>query len=797
LTLNSTRDYESQLIISRRASALIITASVVVFSIPLYLNWGLGALEDDLIWYYPSLVWLGRCLRSGVFPLWNPDVYAGYPVVGDPQGGIFYPPNYLFAILPGPLAYSMTITLHYWLAGFGMYRLARTWKLARSSATLGALAWMFCGFLVGHRTHLTMLASASWLTVIFWFWTKVIHGGFHRYFWLTIVAQALQFFAGHIQMVILTSTISLLYVLIYPPRSRLRFVYLWLLHWLVAFGLAGVILAGAVELLTTSVRVNNSYSFFTQNSFFPMAWPIVIAPAVMGLRVPNFLYQYQYFGPWHHCEMNCFTGIVVLALALSIVPTVLHRGRDRRILTFLSIVAVLGIFLALGRHNPFFKLLFSIPLYRSLRCPARHLLWFNFAIASLAMFGLERLRNRATWQDARRVALIAVAATLILIVYLVICKLLVMVHDFSRLLPARGEHVLPSVYQALNPLNPAILIPCTITTALVVITRYASSRRLIAALIALAVIELATIVPFYDVNLPPRRVLAHPPDVARALERLEPDGRKHFILPLTLHPYRKPLENLQPFCNLLFDRATLTGYGPLLYISQRKLFGWELWPTSSRYLDVLTRADLLARMGVTFVIAEPEIAEQIEYLKNFKTPNNATSPRLRDHINVDANRPASIPLAGKPGLYRLNFRARTTDSDDLQLACRIGGIDDSIWSDQKLYLNTWDINEHWQRKHWSFFIPAGLGADPKLTITSDRANVTIEDIKITPTDSAVDWLRAVWRSKNGTVIYRNTNSKGRIYFANRARWVDSLDELQSGFLRPWQDTFHKMEPEFD
>jgi len=60
---------------------------------------------DPLLWdsvaqFYPWRVLLRRGLRGGELPLWSPYQYCGYPLVGNGQSGIFYPPNWLLLILP-------------------------------------------------------------------------------------------------------------------------------------------------------------------------------------------------------------------------------------------------------------------------------------------------------------------------------------------------------------------------------------------------------------------------------------------------------------------------------------------------------------------------------------------------------------------------------------------------------------------------------------------------------------------------------------------------------------------------
>jgi len=772
------RDEEPIATLSRRAASLIIFSSVAIFLIPSYIAGGLGPHEDELIQYYPCLSWLGACLRSGIFPLWNPHAYGGYPFFADPQTGVFYPPNFIFAILPARLAYPALISFAYLVAGFGMYRLARSWRLARISAVLGALAWMYCGFFTGHRTHLTMIAGTAWLSVILWLWTRTIDGRVSRHFVLVILAQALQIFAGHFQIVIFTMLISLPYVLIYSSRRRLRYLALWAAAWALSFGLGAVQLVGGFELLAMSVRQAGGVQFLTENSFFPMAWPILIAPAVMGLRVSNAIYTYPYFGPWHHCEMNLFAGIVVLILSVSVFLRRQATFRQTRIVIFLSILAGVGLFFALGRYNPIpvYRWLAHVPVFRSFRSPARHLMWFNFAIAALAMFGVERLRVRNAIAQIRRLALAGIASVVVtaFIVFLLLCKFLAekRTDAISATLPSDYKHILAATSDAVRVSNPAIFIPLLIALLLIALVLWMPARRLPFALVGLALAEFATIVPCYDVFIPPRDVLAQPPAVSLALDRIEADRNNHLVLPLGRDPYRDPLSYLHPFCNLLYDRPTLTGYGPFLNKYQRSLFGFELWPTTCRYLDLVSRPDLLARMGVTYIIAEPPLARQIDQLIDQKpSPTERAAP-----VSVNPESPGTINLPVKPGLYRMQFSIQRMNGDEFAFGLNVEGVTDPIWQDQCLLLRRWDVDEHWRSVFWTFYVPPGHNDELRLAIKNGRGRASLKDMTLRRVPLLLDWLEPVWRSEAGGAMYRNRNSRGRIYFAQSVDWTKTADE---------------------
>ena len=68
--------------------------------------------------YHKAVVDLAR--QPGL-PLWNPYAFSGIPLLGDGQTAMFYPPNWLFWVLPAAHALTLSILAHFSIAGLGMY----------------------------------------------------------------------------------------------------------------------------------------------------------------------------------------------------------------------------------------------------------------------------------------------------------------------------------------------------------------------------------------------------------------------------------------------------------------------------------------------------------------------------------------------------------------------------------------------------------------------------------------------------------------------------------------------------
>src|SRR5207244_7647928 len=60
---------------------------------------------DTRLFYFPLAQWVSQQLHAGVFPLWLPDIFTGYPIFADGELGLAYLPQLtLLYLLPTPAA---------------------------------------------------------------------------------------------------------------------------------------------------------------------------------------------------------------------------------------------------------------------------------------------------------------------------------------------------------------------------------------------------------------------------------------------------------------------------------------------------------------------------------------------------------------------------------------------------------------------------------------------------------------------------------------------------------------------
>ena len=375
-------------------AALIVLLPVVILAGAWRLG-GVSAIEDDLIYYLPIRQYIGERVRAGELPLWNPLVAMGAPIAADPQAGLWYPPTYLFAALKPLWAYPLTLVLHFALAGAGMYRFLRACRHDWRAALLGAVAFEFSGFLIAHRAHLTILEAAAWLPWMFYAWRRFADRGAYRYFALAVVTLGLQMLVQQVQVSIIGLALLTGYVafVLWPQRRGLAWQY--------PGGLAlGVMLSG-IQLIPTlfyfagSIRGAPAFHLFVENSWWPGSALMMLLPMLFGVRTPN-LWDQSWWGMSHFCEQSAYASILVLLLAMSSVALLRHpspeaAGRRREgVFWWFAVLAALVV--ALGKYAPAGRWLFEVPIYQSLRVPARWILVWSFVLPVLASMVVDAVQ---------------------------------------------------------------------------------------------------------------------------------------------------------------------------------------------------------------------------------------------------------------------------------------------------------------------------------------------------------------------------------------------------------------------
>ncbi|MEA2329239.1 MAG: hypothetical protein QOE68_4198 [Thermoanaerobaculia bacterium] len=151
----------------RWAFAAIAICTLAVFAPALFRN-EVFSLRDHGDYFQPLHWFTANELQHGRLPLWNAYSASGEPWLANPQTGVFYPPAWLFVVLPFASAYTIYLALHVMLLGCGAYLLFARLTRPGGGALLAALALTFCGPVMSLLDVSNNLTTFAWVPLIVW-----------------------------------------------------------------------------------------------------------------------------------------------------------------------------------------------------------------------------------------------------------------------------------------------------------------------------------------------------------------------------------------------------------------------------------------------------------------------------------------------------------------------------------------------------------------------------------------------------------------------------------------------------
>ena len=122
-------------------------------------------IGDLVTVFYPFRAFASRAVHSGTLPLWNPYFQGGVPFQADSQSSLFYPANFLYYILPLPIAWTLCLLLRMFLAGLFMTMFVRSIDGTKAGAIFSGIVFASCGFITAWQGQ-PLGDAAIWLPLI-------------------------------------------------------------------------------------------------------------------------------------------------------------------------------------------------------------------------------------------------------------------------------------------------------------------------------------------------------------------------------------------------------------------------------------------------------------------------------------------------------------------------------------------------------------------------------------------------------------------------------------------------------
>lgn len=436
------------------AAALLAAFVMLLYRQLLFTN-RVMAGGDIQLYFYAYWDYVGATLRAGDLPFWNPYLFLGAPLLANPQSAVLYPLHWpLFAAggvgLPVTSQLYWSAALHTWLLGVGGYALLRHWRYAFAPALLTGVVLAGSGFVGGLTGHINQLNVVTWSpwavlclagvrTRLPWNWSPIL-GRAAAFGVLT----ALMLLAGHTQSVFI-NLFALGVWIVWPwgregegKRERALHNSQFTIHnspfrnysfslfpsLAVYFGglTIGILLSApqllpTLELSALGLRSGGlEYAEATSFSLKPLAlgWTLFPSYGLVELGAV--------FDTPGYTEYVAYLGVA--ALLLMFLGAWKGHGAARM---FGLLFVGMGLFLALGRWNPLYFVLYQFaPGFDLFRAPARWMMLYTLGGAVLAGVGLAAALDMATaWRpQMQRVALLSLLIGLVAVELLVAARAL-------------------------------------------------------------------------------------------------------------------------------------------------------------------------------------------------------------------------------------------------------------------------------------------------------------------------------------------------------------------------------------
>lgn len=383
--------------------------AVVVICVLFY--WKL-ALSTEYVWFdhpdmcyieIPRLGFQAREIHAGRFPLWDPGIWMGQPLLGQTQPGPVFPLNLLFFLLPLRNGYLNFAFLNWYyviahtIAAVSCYALCRDLRRSRAASMAGAFAFAFGGF-VGSVAWLDVLNGAIWTPLLCLLFLRAARGiRPWRNAALCGLVLGVAWLSGHHELPLLIS---------YSLAGGWAWAA-WRRGWRAVAGPAALmfVIAGllaAVQLWPTAEFARRSQRWVGLDHSFGWKDAIpYISPTGYSLPVkalPAMLLD----DTRSHADSTPFLGVVVISFALYGLCVGWRRAEVR----WMTVLAVAALVFSMGAATPVHGLLFTwAPMLGKARVPVRAIHLLNFALVILAAFGFDALLARRERLWARRLVL--------------------------------------------------------------------------------------------------------------------------------------------------------------------------------------------------------------------------------------------------------------------------------------------------------------------------------------------------------------------------------------------------------
>ncbi len=301
-------------------------------------------------------------LNNHIIPLWNNVFLSGTPLLPDPQSPLFYLPNILFLIFDVDSAFILSILIHAFIGGVGIYLLTK--KVFTSFLYISSP--IIASFL--EAGHFGIIQAFAWIPFVLYFVLRLTS---LKQSSLLAIFLSLIFFT-HLPTFLIISVVALIL-----GFKKLRYL---IPTFLICLGLISVALLPQLE-----------WQPFTTRSI------LLEKPDIYPKWSSKFEFLKAIFIPWRLTSLNT-EKVITLGILPSVLALVgfLSFKKNKLIITVLGLGLIL---LTLGTLSPIYSLLIKLPIYNLMRVSSRFFIPIFLLIvffSSKALKKVGKLKNILT-----------------------------------------------------------------------------------------------------------------------------------------------------------------------------------------------------------------------------------------------------------------------------------------------------------------------------------------------------------------------------------------------------------------
>jgi hypothetical protein len=350
-------------------------------------------VAEDLLWFHLPVRYLyQQALQAGDTVLWTPSIFAGFYVHGEGQLGAFHPLHQLlYRLLPLDIAFNFELLASYVAAYAGMVWFLRRLDFRLSAALVGAMLFAFSGFALLHHQSLAVIAIVAHLPWLLAGADLLIveerESAWRLGFATLACGLGSAFLMGSVQA-LWWNALALGAFACYRAAETRRWRGLLACAVAVTFGvlLGGVQLLPSADAVAHSTRAELPRDFALTYSLHRINVLQLWSPRVFA----NGAYSWPETMLFH--EFGIYAGAILpVALCWLWSRRTALPARRRGLLAAATVLAILGLWLALGRYGRLANLLAYLPVLQSMRAPVRYIVLAQFAGAVLAALAIEDL----------------------------------------------------------------------------------------------------------------------------------------------------------------------------------------------------------------------------------------------------------------------------------------------------------------------------------------------------------------------------------------------------------------------